>query len=164
MNVLVLSLSKIYPENIYLTDSHKNILMEGLFTKIIFMNPFYTINEIYISLPIYEYSTQILPEFHSKKKMISFSTEQNTQLLYNVYNLEKYILQKYIPTNPSKFKTSYISNTLYSGKFIINHDSSNKNESKNILGENTFILKISGIWENEIGYGITYKIMDTSYS
>ena len=34
--------------------------------------------------------------------------------------------------------------------------------NKKIIGNHTFILKLSGIWENEKGYGITYKIIDSN--
>ena len=39
----------------------------------------------------------------------------------------------------------------------------NKNDIINNMEEN-FILKISGIWESELEYGLTYKIIDTQDS
>jgi hypothetical protein len=52
MNILVLPTNEIIPEYIYFLDSKNNILMDGFFTKLIYTDEWFTMNGLYINLPI----------------------------------------------------------------------------------------------------------------
>ena len=72
----------------------------------------------------------------------------------NIYNIENNILLKYKSTKKPR---SILYETLNSGVIKIfpniDKDINNSNSS--------FILKISGIWEDDKEYGLTYKILFT---
>jgi hypothetical protein len=64
-------------------------------------------------------------------------------------------LKKYYIKN--KIQRKIIFNTLNSGVIKIFPN----NDTDFISNNNSFILKISGIWENETEYGLTYKLLCT---
>jgi len=172
MNIFILDLSEVSQENIYLMDSKKNILMDGTFSKMIYVHSFFSMNGVYIHIPIkihkienYSFSNKSLPLV--KPPLVPSSSVKQTVFFYlekenhsNVPSyismlelLEKQILEQYVPLDPNLPKISAISQTLKSGYFRIFRESNKK------PGE--FVLKISGIWENAKGYGLSYKIVET---
>ena len=52
MNIFTLDLSEVSQENIYLMDPKKNILMDGTFSKMIYVHSFFSMNGVYINIPI----------------------------------------------------------------------------------------------------------------
>jgi hypothetical protein len=89
-------------------------------------------------------------------------TSMNNQTVNQLSQIETNIIHqynKYIKSNPSQFYVSlpiqkkYISikHNLYNQKFKL-YNSFDK------LKSNTFMLKISGIWEDDYHIGLTYKI------
>ena len=159
MNVLVLPTNEIIPEYIYFLDSKNNILMDGFFTKLIYTNEWFTMNGLYINLPIEIQGMDTKPYTNSgSKQTIFFSVSQYSTLLHQLDLLEQHILSKYIPTDKTKHKSFLIMQSLKLGYFRIFH--SKENQKKNV----GFVLKISGIWENTTEYGVSYKIMDASSS
>ena len=154
MNVLMLSLSDIKDENIYFLDSKKNLLMEGTFTKLIFMNEFFTMNGMYLSFPIQIQNIEINPMM-GQKHTIYFSVNEHMDLLHKIEALEKNILAKYNPCDNTKTPMFNFISSLQKGFFKIYTET-------NYLQKNVgFALKISGIWENAKKYGLSYKIMDS---
>ena len=103
---------------------------------------------IYLSLPI-KYTKS---EDHYKKTKITYDIKSNKELLQGIYDIESTVLNKY--SNNYKIQKKVIYDTLKTGtiKFF-------PTETNNSLNNKNFILKISGIWENETEYGVTYKIM-----
>ena len=167
MNVLVLPTNKIIPEYIYFLDSKNNILMDGIFTKMIYTNEWFTMNGLYVNLPI---EIQGMDDTNHYKQTIFFSVSQYSALLHQIDLLEQNILSRYTPTDKTKHKSFLIIQSLKLGFFRIftptnNHSQLKKKEQtifstkKIITG---FILKISGIWENTTEYGLSYKIMDAT--
>lgn len=106
MNILVLSINEIKPEYIYFLDCKNNILMDGIFTKIIYTNEWFVMNGLYINLPI---EIQGVDTNHYKQT-IFFSVSQYSTLLHQLDLLEQHILSKYIPTDNTKHKTFYLYN------------------------------------------------------
>ena len=153
MNVLVLPINNVAINHIFFLDSKKNILMDGVFTKITYINEWFTMNGMYINLPI---DVQNIDYNHvsGQKHTIYFSVSKHADIIYLVENLERVILEKY---SPSEYKPAVysIANSLRMGYFKIFKESG-------IIHQKTgFALKISGIWENIKGYGLSYKIMDS---
>jgi len=153
MNVLMLPLNEISSENVFFLDGKKNILMEGVFTKMIYMNEWFTMNGIYLSFPVKVQQIDINPNV-GQKHTITFSVEDHVDLIENVEYLERMILEKYKHISSGKFPVYSIQHSLRMGFFKI------YKETK-LLHKNTgFAIKISGIWENAKNYGLSYKIMD----
>ena len=172
MNILVLPINEVIYDYIYFLDSKKNILMDGIFTKLIYTNEWFTMNGLYINLPIevqyietyqprrYDFPQLGVPQNGGYKKTIYFSVSQYSTILHQLDLLEQHILSKYNPTDKTKHKSFLIMQSLKLGYFRIFH--SNK-EEKNESSSSGFILKISGIWENPTEYGVSYKIMDACH-
>lgn len=172
MNIFILPISDVLSENVYLMDAKKNILMEGTFSKVIYVHPFFSMNGIYMDLPIHiqkidnsQYFTKnVTTDAKARpvpcnKKTIYFSILKNNDLLHHLESLEKQILEKYIPLDSNIPKIYTILQTLKSGYFRVFRDSFSSTECS---GSNTFLLKISGIWENAKGCGLSYKIVESN--
>jgi hypothetical protein len=147
MNV-ILSSNQVNNSNIYYDEPIQNIIMDNSkFIKITYSTEDIMLSGIYLSLPI-KYSK--CEDFYKKTRVI-YDTQVNSQLLRNIYEIETMILNKY--NNHSKIHKRIIQETLNTGVIkyfsLYNKPPSNK----------AFILKISGIWENDTEYGLTYKIM-----
>jgi hypothetical protein len=135
--------------HVYFDEPIQNIIMNNSkFTKITYSNEHVMLSGIYLSLPI-KY-TKI--EDHYKKMKITYDIKSNKELLQGIYDIESTVLNKY--SNNYKTQKKVIYDTLKTGtiKFF-------PTETNNSLNNKNFILKISGIWENETEYGVTYKIM-----
>jgi hypothetical protein len=173
MNILVLPIHEVISDYIYFLDSKKNILMDGIFTKLIYTNEWFTMNGLYINLPIevqyietYQPRRYDFPQLGVQsqnsgyKKTIYFSVSQYSTILHQLDLLEQHILSKYNPTDKTKHKSFLIMQSLKLGYFRIFH--TKEKEKMDPQKKTGFVLKISGIWENPIEYGISYKIMDAS--
>jgi hypothetical protein len=152
MNILILPITDVITEYIYFLDSKNNMLMDGIFTKLIYTNEWFTMNGLYINLPI---EMQCIDNNNHYKQTVFFSVSQYSKLLHQLDLLEQHILSRYIPSEKNKHKSFVMMQSLKLGYFRI------------FKGENTkkitgFVLKISGIWENSNEYGLSYKIMDSS--
>ena len=154
MNILMLPVNKIVPEYIYFLDSKNNMLMDGIFTKLIYTDEWFTMNGLYINIPI---EIQGIDTNHYKQTVF-FSVSQYSTLLHQLDLLEQNILARYTPSDKNKHKSFLLMQSLKLGFFRI-FKNDNFPTKKKITG---FVLKISGIWENTNDYGLSYKIMDTS--
>lgn len=152
MNVLMLPLKEVTEDHIFFMDSKKNILMDGTFTKLIYMNEWFTMNGIYIAFPIHVLNVEVNP-MSGQKHTIHFSVNDHIDLLEQIEHLERSILAKYCPGSNvvPMYSLQY---SLRMGYFKI------FKESKFLPKNTGFALKMSGIWENAKNYGLSYKIMD----
>ena len=93
-------------------------------------------------------------ELYFKKIKITYDINANLTLLNRLYEIETEILEKY---NSNKKQKKIIYDTLSGGSIKIFPNS----DEDIVKVNNSFILKISGIWENETEYGLTYKLLCT---
>ena len=148
MNV-ILSSNQFNKSSIYYDEPIQNIIMDhSKFIKITYSTEDVMLSGIYLSLPI-KYSKY--EDFYKKTRVI-YDTQLNYQLLNDIYEIETMILNKY--SNNSKTQKRSLRNSLNTG--VIKYFSM---DNKPYNNNKVFILKISGIWENDTEYGITYKIM-----
>jgi hypothetical protein len=165
-------------------DAKKNIMMEGIFSKMIYVDRYFSMNGIYIHLPIEVQSIDnnnnstkltvpllfsgnktaaLFPTSTMNKKTITFSVVKHAYLLQRIELLEKIILEKYIPSDPNIPKIYTVIQTLKFGYFRIYKETTGSSSKSGSTADTSsiFILKISGIWENSKGYGLSYKIIET---
>ncbi len=136
--------------NIYYTEPIQNIIMDNSqFIKIVYSNEDITLNGIYLLVEL----KHITKENYFKKIKITYDTILNKNILSRVYEIENQLLQKYNINNKTRRKIIY--DTLNNG--VIKLFPNNENDLIN--NNNSFILKISGIWENDTEYGLTYKLL-----
>jgi len=151
---------------IYFLDKKKNIIMDGVFTKIVYSNNCMSMNGLYIDFPIKNIMTN---RVHSKN-ILQLDTISNKSLFQKLLDIEKELLSYYIQyfsPSQSEFLTNEkhnhiqkknivytLKNQLQSGsiKYYKEYDCSSKPSS--------LYIKISGIWENQNDIGITFKIIE----
>ena len=140
MNISI-DIDKINFNNIFFLEPIKNTVIEKFnFIRIIYSNEDIILNGLYITLFI----NIISVDKHFSKFKCNYDYESNKELIKKIEKIEKKILQKYDIKPIYKIKEQLDTNYL---KLFID-----KNENQ-INGK--FILKISGIWEDEREYGIT---------
>jgi hypothetical protein len=137
--------------HIYYTEPIQNIVLDNSsFVKLIYSNEYIMISGIYLLLHLKITSK----ENYFKKIKVTYDVTSNKELLHKLYEIENQILNKY---SNSKKPRKIIYETLNGGTIKLFPN----NETDSIPATNSFILKISGLWENETEYGLTYKLLCT---
>lgn len=133
-------------DDIYFNKSVNNtVINNGKFTRVLFSNSLYTINSL---LYLINFSSISIEQSYNKYKCY-FSYEKNKNLISKIHNIENTILEI---TSINKDKKFCISDQLDTGFIRLFENSMPERDKK-------FILKISGIWETDTDYGLTYKFM-----
>lgn len=136
--------------NIYYTEPIQNIIMDNSqFIKIVYSNQDIMMSGIFLLVEL----KHITKESYFKKIKITYDTSLNKNILNRIYEIENQLLQKY--NIHKKIQRKIIYDTLNNG--VIKLFPNNENDLNN--NNNSFILKISGIWENDTEYGLTYKLL-----
>lgn len=155
MNVFALNLYNYNPDNFYFLDPKSNLIMEGIFTKMIYTSKHFTMNGLYFYFPIqYSYI-----EFNPSNKCFmyfDYDIVQNKALLEIIRKLETQLLLQYANFTNKRKQSSYgLYHQMLTKRLRINDTSNSK--TKNIL------LNISGVWENDTQFGITYKWVEGNH-
>ena len=136
-------------DNVYFYEPIKNSIIENSsFIRLIYSNELMAINGIYIKID-FDNVTKI--NDFSKQK-ITININDNAKIINYIKSIESEILQKI--NIQRKRKIYKISEQLMTG--YIKHLIDNKYA-------NSFILKISGIWESENEYGLTFKFIEINH-
>jgi hypothetical protein len=120
-----------------------NIMNDGNFIRILYSNNIMSLNGIYLSI----YLTDISCEKYYNKFKCLFNVCQHKDLIEQLKLIEDNILKKY---KTNKIPSYKIYEQIKSGYIKVFSDTGNKSNC-------SFILKISGIWETQNNYGLTYK-------
>lgn len=142
---LVKNIEQFDINNIYLCDPIKNNIMnDGIFIRILYSTNNIVFNGIYLLISIHNINTE---KYYNKYKC-SFNIETHKELIDQLKRIEENILKKIeIKNKTPQFK---IYEQIKNGNIKIFNDVINKETSQ-------FVLKISGIWETQSYYGLTYK-------
>lgn len=131
---------------IFLGNTINNRILEnGKFTRIYYSTPLCSFNGIYTLLYIDDIIESNCNNSFNNKLMIN--VEKNCVLLNNIKQLEEKILS--VVEIKNKTLTCNIYNELMKGFLKLNY--------KNNIHNSQIMLKISGIWETEDSYGLSYK-------
>lgn len=120
-----------------------NIMNDGNFIRILYSTNLMTLNGIYLFINLSDISCD---KYYNKYKC-SFNISNHKELIDNLKLIEEDILKKYKTNKIPSFK---IYEQIKSGYIKIFSDTGNKSNC-------SFILKISGIWETQHNFGLTYK-------
>ena len=136
-----------YDENhIYFCDPIKNnIMSDGNFIRILYSTSNMLLNGIYLLL---SFDDVICEKYYSKYKCI-FDTNKYKNTIDSLKNIEENILNKFYFQN--KLPQLKIYEQIKNGNIKL-FEEFNKSSC-------SFILKISGIWETQFNYGLTYKFI-----
>jgi hypothetical protein len=119
---------------------------EGSFIRILYSPNSFTLNGIYLLLQL----NDTVVEKHFNKYKCGFSVETHYPLINKIREIEENLLQKLNIEN--KIPQNKITEQLLMGNIKIFSEHPPKS-----TGE--FILKISGVWETKLHYGLTFKFV-----
>ena len=119
-------------------------MIEGNFIRILYSTFNVTLNGIYLFIQL----NDITSEKYYNKNKCTFNVNSHRELIEKIKVIEENLLKK-IEIN-DKIPQFKIFEQLINGNIKFFCDTNTK-------FNNTFILKISGIWETQINYGLTYK-------
>jgi hypothetical protein len=144
--ILVKTIEQFKENSIFFCDPIKNNVMnEGNFIRILYSTNDIILNGIYFLITLNEINC----EKYFNKFKCNFNIELNKYIIDCIKIIEEKLLKKYkINKNPN-FK---IYEQLKNGNIKIFNDLGNKPFQN-------FILKISGIWETNMNYGLTFKFI-----
>ena len=133
-----------------LSDPIKNnIITDGNFIRIMYSDGNVTLNGIYLLIPMQHIQCE---KYFNKYKCI-FPVDLHEEIIQSIKGMEEQLLKKYSTT---KIPYCKIYEQLKSGYIKLMED----------IGSQPlcdFILKISGIWETQHHYGLTYKFIKTTH-
>lgn len=147
-----MKLIDINPENInqnyiYFNEPIQNtIINESRFIRIIYSTPDIILNGIHV---LFKLTIDNLDKQYNKN-IIYYDIELNREIIQKINNIEELILNKY---KTNKEKSFNLLTQLESGNIKLFSENIEKRKILDI------ILKISGLWENDTHYGITYKFL-----
>lgn len=152
MNV-VLKLNQYSEKHVYFCEPIKNTIMnDGNFIRILYSTNHVVFNGIYLLITLNDI---ICEKYYNKYKYIfNINNEIHKNLIENLKNIEENILKNInIENKIPQFK---ITEQLKNGYIKLFQNIQTNNQ---INQDYKFILKISGIWENNHNYGLTYKFI-----
>ena len=139
-------------DNVYFCEPiRNNIITNGLFIRILYSNEQLILNGIYL----YVHFQNIIVEKYFNKYKCIFDLTSHHKLIEQINEVECSILEKTIIKN--KTPCYKINELLKNGNIKIFSENIDKIN-------NGFLLKISGIWEDESSYGVTYKFIQVTSS
>jgi hypothetical protein len=144
---LVKRIDQYSEDNVYFCEPIKNNIMnDGFFIRILYSTHNLVLNGIFILMNL----NDITCEKYYNKYKCTFNTVTHKELIDQIRLIEENILKKLNFKNKnSQFK---IYEQLKNGNIKIFNEIFQKNNV-------SFILKISGVWETQFNYGLTYKFI-----
>lgn len=137
-----------YNENfVYFCDPIKNNIMnDGYFIRIIYSTPIFILNGIYLSINI----NHLTIEKYYNKYKCCFDIIAYKEMIETLQTLETNLIKKV--NIKGKIPQYKIYEQMKNGHIKIFSENIDKIN-------NTFLLKIAGIWETDMYYGLTYKFI-----
>jgi hypothetical protein len=133
--------------NVFFQEAIKNTILDNSsFIRVIYSNEYFMCNGVCIkfNIPILNIDRSF------NKYKCTFDILNNTELIKRITNIENKLISKCNITNKTPvFRISEQLKHKFIKVSIIN----------TYLQNISFIIKISGIWYNELEYGLTYKFV-----
>ena len=141
---------------IWFRDVKKNMLMDGNFTKLIYLHEWMTLIGVVVKIPVYIQNIDIV----MGKKYIYY----DCNILDSLLSIEKEILDIYQQMFHCTYKSQVHKLHMQIGKkrylsFPLNSAWSIGCKSWKEHTEQVFYIKLIGVWETVSEIGLTYKIL-----
>jgi hypothetical protein len=136
----------------FFSPINNTIISNSIFTKILYKTMCCTMNGVYCIFPV----ENLIIDKNYNKCICHFKINQD--IIEKINNIENDILLNYTSPfiNLNKITCRKLNEKIKHNKFInFSFISNNYQKPSN----NKIILKISGVWETEESYGITYKFI-----
>lgn len=127
-----------------------NIINNSSFIRIIYSSSQFSLNGIYIKVNI---NHKAIDKYYNKFKYF-FDIQQHKDIICKLQKIEETIINKYFIHENKKVPQYKIYEQLTQGHIKVFTDFANKHNIND-----TFVLKIAGIWETDTEYGLTYKFV-----
>jgi hypothetical protein len=149
---LVKNIDQYDENNVYFCEPIKNNVMnDGLFIRILYSTPSFVLNGINLLIILNDISVE---KYYNKYKC-NFNPTNHKDLIENIKSIEENILKNVNIVN--KIPQFKIYEQLKNGNIKIFF------ENVENVNNGLFMLKISGIWETEFHFGITYKFVKINH-
>jgi hypothetical protein len=146
---LVKNLNQYNDNHVFFCDSIKNNIMnDGNFIRILYSTENITLNGIYLLIKL---NDVVCDKYYNKFKCV-FNVNYHKDLIEEIKVIEESILNKFKNTLYNKHPEFKIYEQFKNGFIKIFQEISGKSV-------HNFILKISGVWETQTSYGLTYKLI-----
>lgn len=147
---LVMNIDDFKIEHTFFGSPVKNIVIDGSssFIKLIYSNTLTTLACIYIQIPIH--ILRIERYFNKVKYLFDPETFHNKKIIEKIYSIENAILEKMAI---DKKPILHLYDKLSRGVISMSDEHSYG------IQKRCLFLKISGIWETEYNYGVTFKFV-----
>ena len=150
---LIKTIDQYNEDCVYFCDPIKNNIMnEGIFIRIIYSNSLFMLNGIYLSLFINHMNIE---KYYNKYKC-RFDVNDYKLVIEQLKRIEEGLLKKVSIRN--KTPQYKLNEQLRYGQLKIFYDTTNVTATNSVT-DNAFLLKISGIWETDMHYGLTFKFI-----
>ena len=130
-------------------ETKTNMIMHGSFTKLFYSNEYVTLNSIYLDFQLKHSVFKNCQKFF----LTNINYLENKGILSTIIQIEHELLKQYHELYDVTKKRSYLL------KDNLNNGSLKIYKQQNV-NSGYIYLKISGVWESEDEYGITYKFID----
>ena len=142
---LVKNIDQYDENNVFFCDPIKNnIMTDGHFIRIFYSTSLFVANGIHLFVPLSDISVE---KYYNKFKCC-FNPNNHKTIIEGIKVIEAGLLKN---INIDKIPQFKIYDQLKNGSIKI--------FSENLEKTNMFMLKISGIWETDTYYGVTYKFI-----
>lgn len=145
---IVLDLDDFKINNVFFQERIKNTVMDNSnFLRVVYSNELFVLNGLFLKFNL---NLSTVEKSFNKYKCL-FDLKPHSDVVLKISNCEQDILKRYV--FEKKTPVYRISEQLNNGFLKIFNEA-------NCKATNEFILKIYGIWETELEYGLTYKFID----
>jgi len=149
---IVLNINNFDFNNIYYQEKVKNTVMDNSnFLRVSYSNELFILNGVFIHFNL---KLHTIEKSFNKYKCL-FDINSQIDVISRLCDVETFIMNKYIISNETRNKTP-----IYRIKEQLNNGFLKLFNDVNLNNVNEFILKIYGIWETDIEYGLTYKFIN----
>jgi hypothetical protein len=146
------NLDQVNLQNVFFLESKKNIIMEGKFTKIVYSDELISTSGISVIVPLHSDRTL-------NKNQLKFQTNDasNVYITSRLIEIEQRIIEYYKNlTHSNKTPVLILRDHIKNGCLKIYRGNHVETKTPGV-----YIVKISGIWEDQYRIGLTYKFLET---
>jgi hypothetical protein len=133
---------------IFCEPTKNNVMNDGNFIRILYSTNNFTLNGIYLFITLKDI---VCDKYYNKYKC-NFNVNNHKDLIEKIKLIEENILKKLENVFYNKFPQYKINEQLKNGYIKVFQEIQNKSDV-------SFILKISGVWEINSSFGLTYKFI-----